>query len=99
MQYSVSAPEGFSLFSVTYPDDLGEAVTVFEPISDWTVDGVASMGRTVCLQVTAKVESGGSDAIEACIEGGLGSATESTCNQCSGDAGDLCQFETCRFVY
>lgn len=99
VQYSVSAPEGFSLYSVTYPDDFGEAVTVFEPPLDWTADGLASLGQTVCLEVTAKVESGESDPIDACIEGRLGASTEVTCNQCSGEAGDLCQFETCRFIY
>jgi len=99
VRYSVSAPVGLSLYSVSHPDDGGETVTVFEPSSDWSADGLAVLGQTVCLQVTAKVESGGSDSLEACIEGRLGAATESTCNRCDGDPGDLCQFETCRFIY
>jgi len=99
VQYSIAAPDGFSLYSVSYPDDLGETVDVFDPPSEWTADGLAVLGQTVCLQVTAKVESGGSDPLEACIEGRLGASTEVTCNQCAGDSGDLCQFETCRFIY
>lgn len=97
--FSVDASAAHSLYAISYSVGEGEPVTVFEPASDWSMVEQSSLGRTVCMQVIARVESSGGPVLEACIEGGLGASTNATCNQCQSEVGDLCQIETCRFIY